>query len=409
MHLATYTSADAGRMLAHYDRSIGERDNIDRDGEVRNLAPEFAGRCRARFAELCDGLDVGPKTRPLADFIVTMPLNFGGDMWEFFRASYDELAARVGEGNVVCAYVHLDEPKAQPHMHFAFVPVVEAPAMTNDKSRPLRWTAADEKKNPEHKAGAPKTDGKGTPRYVRVPLLDSEGKPVVRRTACASKMFSRQEMREIHPRMEAALCERLGVSKVGLVLDQNDPKKKLSSLRHDEYERVTAEIAAAEDRLERLRRDIAEKELEPAAETLSESARALWKARNDGNREEALASEVEGLRERISALEMANQRARERVAELDRGLPDLRERHRGLGERFEVARQRVIAVMERLREVPNIVSEWAQDIARELGKRIYDPRSLDHMAEQAREAVRVASRGSSPIAQERGRGWDMSR
>lgn len=69
----------------------------------------------------------------------------------------------------------------------------------------------------------------------------------------------------------------------------------------------------------------------------------------------------------------------------------------------------MIAVVERLREVPNIVSEWAQDIARELGKRIYDPRSLDHMAEQAREAARVASRGSSPIAQERGRGWDMSR
>lgn len=26
MHLATYSNRDAGRMLAHYERSIGERD-----------------------------------------------------------------------------------------------------------------------------------------------------------------------------------------------------------------------------------------------------------------------------------------------------------------------------------------------------------------------------------------------
>lgn len=406
MHLATYTSADAGRMLAHYDRSIGERDNIDRDGEVRNLAPEFAGGCRARFAELCDGLDVGPKTRPLADFIVTMPPNFGGDMWGFFRASYDELAARVGEGNVVCAYVHLDEPKAQPHMHFAFVPVVEAPAMTNDKSRPLRWTLADEKKNPEHKAGAQKTDSKGTPRYVRVPLLDSEGKPVVRRTACASKMFSRQEMREIHPRMEAALCERLGVSKVGLVLDSNDPKKKLSSLRHDEYERVTAEIAAAEDRLERLRReeeraDREIAELEPAAETLSESARAILSGRSDGGREEALASEIEGLRKRISAAEGEK-------AELERGVRELGERACGLRARCEAAREQVRVLAERVRGFVDHVGERVAATLARYGVRAYAGAAplSEHVAD-----VRDASRelGRATHDRERGRGWDMSR
>ena len=33
---------------------------------------------------------------------------------------------------------------AQPHMHFAFVPIVESAVMTNDKAHPLRWTARDE-------------------------------------------------------------------------------------------------------------------------------------------------------------------------------------------------------------------------------------------------------------------------
>ena len=43
MHLATYSNRDAGRMLAHYERSIGERDHIDMDLPVYNLAPEHDG------------------------------------------------------------------------------------------------------------------------------------------------------------------------------------------------------------------------------------------------------------------------------------------------------------------------------------------------------------------------------
>lgn len=46
------------------------------------------------------------------------------------------------------------------------------------------------------------------------------------------------------------------------------------------------------------------------------------------------------------------------------------------------------AAIGKLREVPNVVSDWAQEIARKLGKRIYDPRSLEHMARQAREVAR---------------------
>lgn len=262
MHLATYSKGDAGRLLAHYDRSIGERDHIDRDGVVYNLAPDFKGGCHARFAGLCRGLDIGAKTRPLADLVVTQPEGFTGDTRAFFEAVYGFLCDVVGEGRVVSAYVHLDEPGARPHMHFAFVPVVEIPVMTNDKTRPLRWTEKDEEKNPAHRAGEVKKDSKGTVRYERVPLVGEDGKPVMRRTATASKLISRKEMRELHPKMERHLCEVLGVPHVGIKLDEGDRRskdaKKLSGLNHEDYVRVTAEIQRAREEAEAARSELAD-------------------------------------------------------------------------------------------------------------------------------------------------------
>ena len=44
---------------------------------------------------------------------------------EFFKAGFDFLAKRYGIANTISAYVHMDEPKAQPHMHYAWVPVTK--------------------------------------------------------------------------------------------------------------------------------------------------------------------------------------------------------------------------------------------------------------------------------------------
>lgn len=467
MHLATYARADAGPMLAHYERAIGDREHIDREGRVYNAAPSFEGGCQARFKELCEGLEIGAKTKPLADWVVTKPSEFECDTAAFFKAAYEFMAGRVGADRVVSAYVHLDEPGAEPHMHFAFVPIVETPVMTNDKTQPLRWTAKDEKKNPAHKAGEIKRDSKGTVRYKRVPALDEQGRPVVRRTATASKLFTQRDMAEIHPAIEAHLCRALGVSHVGMLLNEADKsersKKKLSKLDHDDYVDVTAEIeraekqavraraeaeratrqaykdvvaarqrvsqangraeaaeqgaAAAEARLEGLRRaeeaeaaEVAELDraieqagLQPPAETLAQSARTLYKARSDGEREEGLGSEIERLRSRISGLERANQQARGRMADLDRALPGLRERCRGLRARFEDAQVRVREVIGRLREVPETVSAWALDIAKKMGKRTYDPRSLEYQIESATRSAAIDRRQRGGVSH--GRDW----
>lgn len=381
MHLATYSKGDAGRMLAHYDRSIGERGHIDRDGIVYNLAPEFEGGVQARFRTLCAGLEIGAKTKPLADWVITKPEGYHGDTREFFRAVYGFMAEKVGEDRIVCAYVHLDEPGAEPHMHFAFVPVVETAVMTNDKSQPLRWTKKDEEKNAAHKAGEEKRDSKGTVRYKRVPLLGEDGKPVVRRTATASKLFTKADMAEIHPAIEKHLCAVLGVERVGMQLDEKDreqkAKKTLSKLDHGEYvavtreiERAGREVAELSERSECLRQEV--EELEPLAVTFGESVRTLYKARGDGSRERELEAEESGLRSGIVELERQVQEARSRAGQLERDIERLGMGVRDAGERCERARGRVARLIERLGCIPTGLSEFATAIGRKLGFHVRD-------------------------------------
>lgn len=381
MHLATYSKGDAGKMLAHYDRSIGERDHIDRDGVVYNLAPEFEGGVQARFRTLCAGIEIGAKTKPLADWVITKPEGFTGDTREFFKAVYDFMAEKVGEDRIVCAYVHLDEPGAEPHMHFAFVPVVETAVMTNDKSQPLRWTKKDEEKNAAHKAGEEKRDSKGTVRYKRVPLLGDDGKPVVRRTATASKLFTKADMAEIHPAIEKHLCAVLGVERVGMQLDEKDreqkAKKTLSKLDHEEYvavtreiERAGREVAELSERSECLRQEV--EELEPLAVTFGESVRTLYKARGDGSRERELEAEESGLRSGIVELERQVQEARSRAGQLERDIERLGMGVRDAGERCERARGRVARLIERLGCIPTGLSEFATAIGRKLGFHVRD-------------------------------------
>lgn len=411
MHLATYSNSDAGRMLAHYDRSIGERDHIDRDGVVYNLGPETDKGVHERYRELTKGIDIGPKTKPLADWVITKPEGFTGDTGEFFKAVYDFMAETVGEERIVCAYVHLDEPGAQPHMHFAFVPVVETAVMTNDKSKPLRWTKKDEEKNAAHKAGEVKRDSKGTVRYKRVPLLGEDGRQVVRRTATASKLFTKKDMAEIHPAIEKHLCKALGVERVGMLLDEKDreqkAKKTLSKLDHEEYvavtreiERAGREVAELSERSECLRQEV--KELEPLAVTFGESARTLIEHRGDGSKERGLAEEESRLGSGIGELERQVQEVRSRAGELERGnqrlgdrLRDVRGRHSSLRERFEGLERRLEGVLAGMRSIPDTLSEWAQDMARRLGKRVYSPNSLSAMREQVESASKQLDTGVS--------------
>ena len=148
------------------------------------------------------------------------------------------------------------------------------------------------------------------------------------------------------------------------------------------------EIKELDKRKECLRQEV--EEMEAATPSLSEGVRTLWKARSDGSREDALGSDLEGLRSQISDLSSQITDVDRRADEIERGLPILRARCASLGERFGVARAAVVKAIEGLREVPNIVSEWAQELARKMGKPLFDPNSVDYMMQEMREAPRAA-------------------
>lgn len=61
----------------------------------------------------------------MVGWIVTAPQDLDPARYDnFFCASYDFMANRYGEENVVQAIVHDDEG-GQPHLHFCFIPVEE--------------------------------------------------------------------------------------------------------------------------------------------------------------------------------------------------------------------------------------------------------------------------------------------
>lgn len=177
--------------------------------------------------------------------------------------------------------------------------------------------------------------------------------------------------------------------------------KDAAQMRRD----AEREIKELDKRKECLRQEV--EEMEAATPSLPEGVRTLWKARNDGSREDALGSDLEGLRSQISDLSSQIADVDRRADEIERSLPRLRARRASLGERFESARAGVVKALEGLREVPNIVSEWAQELARKMGKPLFDPNSTDYMMQEMQEATRVAKaldRDRPHVPQQRGHG-----
>lgn len=179
-----------------------------------------------------------------------------------------------------------------------------------------------------------------------------------------------------------------------------DREKQMGGVDINTYKRTKAAEREHEQRLECLQGQIAE--LEPLAVTFGESARTLIEHRGDGSKERGLAEEESSLGSGIGELERRVQEARSRAGELERGnqrlgerLRDVRGRHSSLRERFEGLERRLEGVMAGMRLIPDTLSEWAQDMARRLGKRVYSPNSLSAVREQVESASKQLDTGVS--------------
>lgn len=135
-HFAKYAAAAVGHLLKHYERAkdaTGEyikfgNKNIDtmRTPGNYNLAPERKGGQQAFIKQRLSEVKLQKRddVKILCDWVVTLPKGDYTPEQEhaFFKETYRFLSGKYGEKNVVSAFVHKDEE--QPHMHFAFIPVV---------------------------------------------------------------------------------------------------------------------------------------------------------------------------------------------------------------------------------------------------------------------------------------------
>lgn len=294
-HIAKYQSGALGNMCAHYDRWGGDlskaaaRDNIDPEKTHLNynLAPERRNGQVAFVRDRIDALDLKRAPRKdavkMCDCILTKPQSLHpAYTTAFFKKAYNFLANRYGAENVISAWVHMDEPNAQPHMHFAWVPVTK--------------------------------DGR----------------------LSAKEVVNRLDLQTLHADMQEYIERELGRSVEILLGDEKQQEKALSNVPQNQLdaaraglealeaqkEALTAEIASETARLDRLRqraRGIGEEVDAMAAaaakiEQLDNASRREYGAicreitAGCNSAEETINRGIERIRERIDAI---RQRIRE--------------------------------------------------------------------------------------------------
>lgn len=341
-----------GSMQYHNDRVPGQHSNEDIDQEKSNLNKEYIehGSYRAEVNERIERFrESSRKIRKdavvLAEGVATAsPEFFDGKSREEVMAYFDDVfdfcKSEFGEQNLVHFTVHMDE--TTPHAHFGFTPI---------KDGTLSWK---------------------------------------------NYFDGRDALRGFQNRY----WERVG-KQWGLERGETGSGRTHKTTQEMKRE-AQREIKELDKRKECLRQEV--EEMEAATPSLSEGVRTLWKARSDGSREEELGSAIEGLRGRISDLSSQIADCNGRAEGIERGLPALRARYRELAERFNDTRSRVEQALGRLREVPNTLSELAQNIARKLGKPLFDTDSLDYRMREVTRAAKALDRDRPHVPQQRGRG-----
>lgn len=340
-----------GSMQYHNDRVPGQHSNEDIDQEKSNLNKEYIehGSYRAEVNERIERFrESSRKIRKdavvLAEGVATAsPEFFDGKSREEVMAYFDDVfefcKSEFGEQNLVHFTVHMDE--TTPHAHFGFTPI---------KDGTLSWK---------------------------------------------NYFDGRDALRGFQNRY----WERVG-KQWGLERGETGSGRTHKTTQEMKRE-AQREIKELDKRKECLRQEV--EEMEAATPSLSEGVRTLWKARSDGSREEELGSAIEGLKGRISDLSSQIADCNGRAEGIERGLPALRARYRELAERFNDTRSRVEQALGRLREVPNTLSELAQDIARKLGKPLFDPDSLDYQMREVTRVAKALDRDRPHVPQQRGR------
>lgn len=107
----SYGKSEIDRERCHLNYNLAVHQKMSQGDFVKRRCSEVRVLNRKDVNVMCSWVVTAPKSLPEQD------------LKRFFEESYRFLTARYGLNNVVSAFVHMDE--TTPHMHFAFVPVVE--------------------------------------------------------------------------------------------------------------------------------------------------------------------------------------------------------------------------------------------------------------------------------------------
>lgn len=128
-HVAKYARPAIGRLMCHYNREKDDgvnrsNESIDQERTEQNYFFKIGSidslNERLSQVKVCKRADVNV----LCDWVVTLPKDVqSDDEQKFFETVFAFLSERYGSDNIINAVVHKDE--TTPHMHCAFVPVVE--------------------------------------------------------------------------------------------------------------------------------------------------------------------------------------------------------------------------------------------------------------------------------------------
>lgn len=383
-NLAGFSSGAFGAIINHFTRHQDDPEQtkwkyknqeIDPQRTWMNYAIHQIRAPKDFIQAAIDSVDVPVKngkkaTNVLSDWVITLPKNdrLEGREKEFFEQTFEFMKTKVPEDLIVGGYVHMDE--TSPHMHFAFVPLVTTQAMTNDKNQPLR----DGK-------GKILKDKKGTVRYKRVPKLDADGNPIMRRSFGQSKIFDRKAMENFHPQLEKTLSDYFGF-KVGIELE-DEGERLLSSLSQPQYikakqtlEKQQEEIAQGEERLECLQ-EAQEREERAIGEIESEIRAVEISAAGAGD---FVRSKAE---------------ARKLEAEIEQLGAQVRYAERGIGELGERVKRTRTAVDERVGDVERLKRSTRSC---ENEKLAFD-RDTSRIEKACEVLSRALGRGASAVAQ----------
>lgn len=370
-HVAKYNASALGRMCGHYERSSEKhgyvRENIDNGkiGDNYNLAPARQEGQVAFINGRIEGL--GLKRRPrenavrMCDCVVTAPPEVSdGELRKFFAAESEALSEMFGAENLVSAWVHLDEPGARPHMHWAWVPVTDDGRLSAKEVvskaalrdlHPALQQAAD--KALGHHVQVVLDDGKRAAEYVGMAeykAATAEARRAAEKASAAQKAAETaeraQKAAEVRKRDSEAAAEASEKARKQAAYEAEAAKKDLETQRRrakqlgpdgeginwghkaadgswvtERHESSVGEVRAARAAEERLR-SVAEKQRETAEADAMSAKLDAASARSEAEAWQAMVRDVQGIsykdedgheRMGIAGMEQAYAAAQERL------------------------------------------------------------------------------------------------